>query len=62
MRFLGVVFWSFVLGTLLAYVLTSMTGDQFAFGPVIVLTVTFSIIVTIVGDFIITPDTNETVE
>ncbi|WP_117170876.1 DUF2929 family protein [Paraliobacillus sediminis] len=62
MRFLGVVIWSFILGTLLAYVLTSMSGDVFAFGPVIVLTVAFSIIVTIVGDFIIPPDTHETVE
>lgn len=62
MRYLGVIFWSFVLSNLLAYVLTSMSGDAFVFGPVIVLTVLFSVIITIVGDFVVTPDTAETVE
>ncbi|GGM24991.1 hypothetical protein GCM10011351_08350 [Paraliobacillus quinghaiensis] len=62
MRYLGGIFWSFLISTLLGYVLTSMTGDPFSFAPVLVMTVAFSIIVAIVGDGIITPDTKKTVE
>ena len=62
MRYLGGIFWSFLISSLLGYVLPSMTGAAFSFGPVIVLTVVFSVIITIVGDGIITPDTKKTVE
>lgn len=63
MRYLGVVFWSFVISSLLGYVLTNMAGEPFTLTPILALTVIFSLIVTIVGDGILTKqDTNETVE
>ncbi|GAA5416650.1 hypothetical protein Pryu01_01688 [Paraliobacillus ryukyuensis] len=54
MRYLGVIIWSFAISCVLGYVLLSMAGKSFSLTPVLVLTVTLSIVVAIVGDGIIT--------
>ncbi|CQR46993.1 hypothetical protein BN1058_01282 [Paraliobacillus sp. PM-2] len=63
MRYLGILIWSFAISATIGYVLLSMAGEAFKLTPVLASTVIFTVIVTIVGDGIITKhDTNETVE
>ncbi|WP_182200046.1 DUF2929 family protein [Paraliobacillus salinarum] len=63
MRYLGLLIWSFAISSAVGYILLSMAGEQFSIGPVLALTVGLTVVVSIVGDGIITKnDTNETVE
>lgn len=52
------LFWSLAIGGIVSYVLSSMAGDPFSMTQTFVLAGIFSIIIFILGEFVITEEKN----
>lgn len=53
MRYIMTIVWAIIISTVLSYVLTSMEGEPFVLSEALILGVTFSIIVIVLGEFIL---------
>lgn len=53
LRFIIMLIWSFIISTVVSYVLTSMAGEPFILNHTLVLTVFFFIAATFIGEFVL---------
>ncbi|MBP1969029.1 membrane protein CcdC involved in cytochrome C biogenesis [Virgibacillus natechei] len=53
MRYIMTIVWAIIISTVLSYVLTSMEGEPFVLSEALILGVIFSIIVIVLGEFVL---------
>jgi len=53
LRFFVIIIWSFLVSTIVSYVLTSMAGEPFNLNHTLILATFFFIFITILGEFVL---------
>jgi len=53
LRFFVVIIWSFLVSTIVSYVLTSMAGEPFNLNHTMILAAFFVVVITILGEFVL---------